>query len=61
MGRVELRKADVGWPLDEYEALAREDQDDDDERMDLEEPGGEGSFYAGPSSSGQERGTGTLV
>ena len=60
MGRVELRKADVGWPLDEYEALAREDQDDDDERMDLEEPA-EGSFYAGPSSSGQERGRGTLV
>ena len=59
MGRVELRKADVGWPLDEYEALAREDQDDD-ERMDLEEPT-DGSFYAGPSSSGQERGTGTLV
>ena len=33
---------------------------EDDERMELEEPA-EGAFYAGPSSSGQERGTGTLV
>ena len=33
---------------------------EDDERTELEEPA-EGAFYAGPSSSGQERGTGTLV
>jgi len=26
VGRVELRKQDTGWPLEEYEALAREDE-----------------------------------
>ena len=56
VGRVELRKADVGWPLEEYEALAREDQDDDDEPMELEESEG-----AGASSSGRQQDTGTLV
>ena len=64
VGRIELQKADVGWPLAEYEALARED---DDEQMEQAE--GEGAVWAGPpgggeggaSGSGLEQGTGTLV